>query len=214
LRLVRRGRKRKVFGIGLSRTATTSLNAALDRLGLRSIHFPSDPRTRREVLGQLANARTRLRLSVLRSCDALTDTPVCSTFEALDAGYPGSRFVLTVRDKEAWLRSCETYWGSGLGAFLRDQPEDPYAIYMAAIGQALYGSVGFDRERFSRAYDAYGERVASHFRGREHDLLVLDVFSGQGWSELCGFLGLAAPAEPFPFENRTPSGSPASAEPR
>lgn len=198
---MRRSGRKKVFGIGLSRTGTTSLNSALEILGLRSIHFPADPRTRRQILAFLANGGRRLRLSVLRSCDALTDTPVCATFEALDAAYPESRFVLTVRDKESWLGSCQAYWGSGLERFLRERPDDPYAVYIAAIGRALYGSVGFDRERFSRAHDDYRARVARHFRGREQDLLVLDLFSGQGWPELCGFLGRPAPDLPFPVEN-------------
>jgi hypothetical protein len=78
-------------------------------------------------------------------------------------------------------------------------------VYMAAIGRALYGSAHFDPERFSRAYDAYVERVDDHFRRRETDLLVLDLFAGQGWPELCAFLDHPAPDLPFPFENPSPS---------
>jgi Sulfotransferase domain len=195
-------RKPKVFGIGLSRTGTTSLNSALELLGLRSVHFPCDPRTRREIEGYLSNGGDRLRLSVLRRCDGLTDTPVCATFEALDAAYPGSRFVLTVRDdREAWLRSCELFWARAIDPFLRQQPDDPYAVYIAAIGRALYGSTEFDLQRFSRAYDAYRERVDRHFRGREGDVLVLDLFCGHSWPELCAFLDRPVPEAPFPFEN-------------
>jgi Sulfotransferase domain len=202
LPLLSRLGKSKIFGIGLSRTGTTSLNSALELLGLRSVHFPCDPRTRREIEGYLSNGGRRLRLSVLRRCDGLTDTPVCATFEGLDAAYPGSRFVLTVRsDREAWLRSCEAYWARAIDPFLRQQPDDPYAVYIAAIGRALYGSAEFDPERFSRAYDAYQERVERHFRGREQDLLVLDLFSGQGWPQLCAFLDRPVPGEPFPIEN-------------
>lgn len=199
---MRRRREGKIFGIGLSRTGTTSLNFALERLGFRSIHFPCDPRTRQEIGGFLAKGGKRLRLSLLTSTDALTDTPVCATFEGLDAAYPGSRFVLTVREKAAWLRSCETYWRTGLEPLLRERPVDPFCVYIRLLTRALYGSDGYDRGRFSATYDAYAERVARHFGGRGRDLLVLDLFSDQGWSELCAFLDRPEPGGPFPFENR------------
>jgi hypothetical protein len=208
--IVWRRRRSKVFGIGLHRTGTTSLNSSLQLLGLRSIHLPHDPKTQQEILGFLRDGGDRLRLSVLEHCDALTDNPVCATFEALDAAYPHSRFILTVRDKDTWLRSCETYWVRVVEPFLRSIPGNPFAVYVTTIGQALYGSAGFDLDRYSRAYDAYRERVDRHFRGREHDLLVLDLFSGQGWPELCAFLDRPALETPFPFENRTVSDSPAS----
>jgi hypothetical protein len=195
----------KVFGIGLSRTGTTSLNSAFEQLGLRSIHFPHGPETRKEIMGYLATGGGDLRLSVLADCDALTDTPVCATFEALDGAYPGSRFILTVREKDAWLRSCEAYWRSVIEPFLRDHPGSPFSVYVAAIGHALYGSGEFQVERFSRAYDAYHTRVDRHFRAREQDLLTLDLFSGHGWPELCPFLGRPTLDTPFPFENRAGS---------
>jgi hypothetical protein len=202
---VRWRRRGKIFGIGLSRTGTTSLHRALELLGLDSIHFPDDARTRREILGFLPGGGDRLHLSVLRRCDALSDTPVCATFEALDAAYPGSRFVLTVRDKQEWLISCQAYWSLGLDEFIHEQPDDPWAVYMGAIGRALYGVPGFDAGRFSAAYDAYEERVARHFEGREADLLVLNLFNGEGWPELCAFLDRPVPEMAFPHENRIPT---------
>ena len=140
-------------------------------------------------------------MRTLRSRDALTDTPVCVGFEALDATYPRSRFILTVREREAWLDSCEAYWRR-LESFLHGQPNDPYAVYMMSISTHLYGTPAFERDAFSRAYDAYHNRVARHFRDRERDVLRLDLFSGEGWPELCEFLGRPTPAGPFPFENR------------
>ena len=78
----------------------------------------------------------------------------------------------------------------------------PDAAYMRAIAEQLYGASTFARAEFSRAYDAYHARVAKHFVGREDDLLILDLFSGGGWPELCAFLGRPMPAGAFPVENR------------
>jgi hypothetical protein len=195
---------RKVFGIGLSRTATTSLNLALERLGLRSAHFPADAKTREEVGGCIRSECQGLRLSVLEVCDALTDTPVCATYKALDAAYPGSRFILTVRAKEDWLRSCERYWGAGLSAYIEEHPEDPLSGYIKLISEALYGSADFERDSFARAYDRYHADVADHFGGRDGDLITMDVTAGDGWERLCGFLDRPEPDEPFPAANRMP----------
>lgn len=194
--------KEKIFGIGLHKTGTSSLNAALRVLGLRPAHFPFDPTTREESLALLASGGDRLPLTVLRYCDGLIDLPGPATFEALDAAYPGSRFILTVRDREAWLRSCEAFWPSVIEPYLLDHPRDPFSIYLAAAMSALYGLPTFDREQFSRAYDAHMERVARHFRGRENDLLILDICSGDGWPQVCGFLRRPVPDLAFPFENR------------
>jgi hypothetical protein len=194
---------RKVFGIGLHKTGTSSLNTALRLLGLRPAHFPFDPRTQQESLALLASGGDRVRLTVLRYCDGLIDLPGPAIFEALDAAYPGSRFILTVRDREAWLRSCGAFWPSVIEPYLLDHPREPFSIYLAAAMGALYGLPTFDREQFSHAYDAHMERVTCHFRGRENDLLVLDICSGDGWPQLCGFLGRPIPDLAFPFENRT-----------
>src|SRR3954451_20670364 len=102
----------RIFGLGLSRTGTTSLTDALELLGYRTIHFPADGRTRNEMLAFFATTGGPLRLSLLESADALTDTPVCATFEALDATYPGSRFILTTREKDSWLESCRAFWAT------------------------------------------------------------------------------------------------------
>jgi hypothetical protein len=55
------------------------------------------------------------------------------------------------------------------------------------------------------AYSAYMQRVESFFSGPRRDkLLRFDVFKGDGWPELCDFLGRARPPDPFPWENRAP----------
>jgi hypothetical protein len=192
----------RIFGIGLPRTATASLSCALEKLGFRSLHLDLvDAITRREVLDHLTNG-AGLRLSALERYDAVSDAPIAATFEALDAAYPRSRFVLTVREKESWLRSCEWLWGQ-LEPYLREHPEEPYARFLAAVFGALYGDWSFDAERFARAYDAHRERVLSHFAGRR-DLLVYDICSGAGWEPLCKFLDVRPPRSPFPRVESVP----------
>jgi hypothetical protein len=190
----------RIFGLGLTRTGTSSLTRALNLLGYRSLHLPQDDRTKDEVKAFLAGGGDRLRLSVLKKYDALTDTPICAAFEGLDAAYPGSRFVLTVREKESWLESCQRFFWDWIDPWLLANPDNPSVDYIRAIHRKIYGTPTFDREQFSRAHDEYHERVRRHFRDRSEDLLTIDICAGEGWDPLCEFLALPHPGTQFPYE--------------
>jgi hypothetical protein len=194
----------RIFGVGLSRTGTSSLAQALSILGFWSLHHPHDDRTREEILSFLATGGDRLLLSVLKRLDAVTDTPVCATFEALDAAYPGSRFILTTRDKQSWLQSCRAFWATSLDPSVPDHSREHPDAYTNAICEKLYRGSKFDRARFSRAYDDYHERVRAHFHDRSGDLLTIDICAGEGWGPLSEFLDLPEPTTEFPRANPGP----------
>ena len=95
---------KKVFGIGMPKTGTSSLHTALEILGIKSIHYPHDEKTVREL--EAGN----YRLSLLDEYDALCDVPIPAIFAQLDECWPDSKFILTVRDQEEWLDSCENWF--------------------------------------------------------------------------------------------------------
>ncbi|MDQ6606860.1 MAG: hypothetical protein M3Z06_09990 [Actinomycetota bacterium] len=177
----------KVFGIGLSRTATRSLSFALQELGIPTIHFPSDQRT----FDQLSSGD--YALSVLAEAGAITDTPAAAFFAQLDTAFPGSRFVLTVRNPSAWLASCEKLWRYTTAA-----QRTPYHRF---INGAVYGTWEFTAERFRYVYQRHLNEVREFFRDRPGDLLELDICAGQGWEPLCQFLDLPRPPVPFPHRD-------------
>lgn len=195
-------RKPKVFGIGLSRTGTTSLTDALRLLGYSAVHFPQDNVTRAEVYRFLACRPASVSLSVLQEADALTDTPVCCLYQALDQAYPGSKFILTVREKPAWLRSCRNFWQRERDLEASATPDNPIVQYRRVTEKHLYGTPDYEAEGFEAAYDRYTAEVRGYFRDRPGDLLILDICGGQGWNELAPFLGLAIPQIPFPWEKQ------------
>jgi hypothetical protein len=187
----------KIFAVGLSRTGTYSLNEALRLLGHRSVHFPDDAATQAEITNFLARRPAELRLSLLASVDALTDTPVSATYQALDRAYPGSRFILTVREKESWLEACSRYWHGPLLQYL----DGPTGAYIRRINAAVYGAEHYDRIRFSSVYDAHITGVLDYFSARPDDLLVMRICDGDGWEPLCRFLATAPPRSAFPQLN-------------
>lgn len=206
-----------VFGIGLGRTGTTSLNNALIMLGYRAMHFPFDDATRREIADYVDSGAERIELTILREYDALTDIPVCCIYQGLDRAYPGSRFILTVRDKETWLNSCERLWTKLGEHMVRGDPEFVAVQYIGFLQRTLaqrtlayappstidgVQTAIFDREIFAQTYDAYHREVYDYFRDRPADLLTLNIVGGEGWETLAPFLGLPIPEKPFPFEMR------------
>ena len=175
----------RVFGVGLSRTGTTSLNAALVHLGYRARHFPSLSRLPGPI---------RIRRREYARYDAFTDLPPAFLFRELDARFPGAKFVLTVRDEDAWLASC--------ARFERFQPNASIARRILRLREAVYGCGHYDEERFRATYRRHLEDVRAHFAKRPANLLELDVCAGAGFEALCRFLDRPLPSLPFPHENR------------
>ena len=178
----------KIFGIGLSKTGTTSLASALGILGFKTRDYPG---LTTYTPGDLASIDPQ----VLEQNEALTDTPIPSFYRELDQRYPGAKFILTVRDMEGWLLSCKKQFTAKLA---EKQNDAHNRLFMD-----LYGTAIFDEEQFRRGYQRFVEGVIAHFKGREQDLLVLNVAAGQGWDELCAFLGKPVPEIPFPKANVT-----------
>jgi 3'-phosphoadenosine 5'-phosphosulfate (PAPS) 3'-phosphatase len=178
----------KIFGIGLSKTGTTSLASALEILGYRTKDYPGVPRY---VPGDL----TTLESGVLDAYDAFTDTPIPSLYKALDAKYPESKFILTVRDKDGWLKSCKKQFTQKLADI---QTEAHNRLFTD-----LYDCTVFDENKFLSGYERFVDGVLQHFKDRPHDLLVINVAAGEGWEKLCPFLGQPVPEMPFPKANVT-----------
>jgi hypothetical protein len=192
-------RKRTVFGIGLPRTGTTSLAAALKVLGMSTAHW-TNPLTS-ELLSE----------DDVQLFDALTDAPMCLEFEEYYRMFPASKFIYTVRPLESWVLSMKWQWQRMFG--IEEYGEFQRRVHTPAAfgyGRALCRiaqSLFLNYTDLAQAYEAYDLRVRRFFSDKPPDrFLVFDLFGGHGWRELCGFLGTHVPAIPFPFENRAPTG--------
>ncbi|SPE49447.1 hypothetical protein SNS2_1134 [Streptomyces netropsis] len=187
--------KPKVFGIGLSRTGTTSLTSALHTLGFDVVHYPADPATYATLLAGTA------RFPLLDRYDGITDITVAHCYQDLDLLWPGAKFVLTVREEESWLRSCRKHWERPVES--KAHRGQGYVDLQRFLRAAVYGCHAFHPERFRRVARRHAAEAARHFAGRDDDLLVLDIAAGQGYERLAPFLGVPVPDEPFPHRNRT-----------
>lgn len=178
----------KLFGIGLMRTGTFSLASALSELGLRVAHFDELRQSSTDYGGWVTGD---LDTNWIVDFDAVFDNPVPGLFPQLDKRYPDSKFILTLRDEESWLQSC--------GLYLSNIPAT--YEYRKLVRTAVYGMYSFNEERWRYVYRRQIEFVKEYFKNREKDLLIFDLFHGDGWEELCQFLNLKVPSYPFPNLN-------------
>jgi hypothetical protein len=180
----------KVFGIGLSRTGTTTLTLAMTKLGVRTIHYP----TTKNTLDLLANGI--FRLPILEDYDAITDIQTVPFYPQFDEEYPNSKFILTVRDIDSWLKSTKRH-------FKGKEREDRKTFRSIEnydqnwLRAAVYGTLVWDRSVFRQVYNKHNAAVMNYFEGRD-DLLVMDICAGAGWNKLCPFLGFDIPKYKFP----------------
>lgn len=192
-----KNRSNKIFGIGLPKTGTSSLNKALSILGYRSIHFC------RQLHNIIACGLPMSHLSKVlnpSSWDALTNSAE-HTYPLVDKEFPNSKFILTIRNKESWMESMKN-------SFKR------YTIInedgsVATTGMDLIrivhvrGHASYNGEYLPIMYDNHLRNAKHYFKDREQDLLVIDICGGEGWEKFCPFLGKDVIDIPFPHKNIT-----------
>ncbi|KAL6065311.1 Sulfotransferase family protein [Balamuthia mandrillaris] len=192
----------KVFGLGLSKTGTTSLKEALQVLGV-NCHKQTG------IMNDVFTSRHQpFSIDVIRRFDQLesvTDLPLPYFFEELAFIYPDAKFVLTVRDPASWWRSFEAHIernkisSSGSTEGVR---QNLRILHYGGVNPSQYVAV--------KAFLRHNQLVQSLIPPER--LLVLDVAkegeTGEAFAKLCRFLGVAeskCPSGAFPHANQMPS---------
>ena len=213
LRTAMRGRDggKKVFCVGWNKTGTTSLEAAL-----RSLGYATGLQARGERLKADWARRDFSRIVALcRTADAFQDVPFScdDTFRALDAHFPGSKFILTLRDNpEQWYESLVGFHSKIVGKGRVPTAQDlkafvyRYPGYLWESARLIYGadeSSVYDRRLYISCYLNHNRQVTEYFKDRPQDLLVLNVGQADAMEKLCAFLGRDYRGERMPHLNRS-----------
>jgi len=174
----------KVFCIGFHKTGTTSLELALKKLGYR---VKGSLGTKDPDIAEKVHA---MAYATAEEYDAFQDNPWPILYRELDERYPGSKFVMTRRPSESWIRS---------------QVKD-FALTETPMRRWIYGEDAGcpegNEETYVARYERHNREVLEYFAERPDDLLVFDLPKGDGWEKLCLFLGHDVPDEPFPHANK------------
>jgi hypothetical protein len=201
----------RVIGVGLHRTGSMSVKAALERLGFGPCYHGLEA-LRRSADGEhwLAAYEAGGEFDwpvIFDGYRATLDWPTAHFWEQLATAYPEAKILLTDRDPESW-------WNSHVAMFQRaaefeqevtDEEwqwaeESGYARMRTALGTSVAAT--FDGELSDKAhclkvFEQHNERVRRTIPAER--LLVYRV--QEGWEPLCEFLGADVPDEPFPRVN-------------
>lgn len=188
----------KVFGIGLSRTGTTSLTVALHRAGYSTYHALP------HLLDGAALARGSAKVDGwwADAYDAQTDIHAAVAYEQLAAAYPNAKFVYSTREPVAWARAMRRFMGAHAALFGWLQAAHDAGLSCVPAADALFrlaygeGWRAHGEAEWERRYAAHDAAVRHFFReggpqaGR---MLPISFVRGEGWETLAPFLGLRDP---------------------
>jgi hypothetical protein len=202
----------KVIGVGVGRTGTLSLKAALDRLGFGPCFHMRNvlDHPERLPLWEAAAAGSAVDWDeVFAGYESSVDWPGAAFWRELTAYYSDAKVILSVRDPERWYDSVrETIYqlfGGGTESPLAEEALQriPGIATMHAFNRKLVWDGPFlqgrfdDRDWAMRAFVRHNAAVQEEIAPER--LLVFDVSAG--WGSLCNFLGVDAPDEDFPRLN-------------
>jgi|GEM_PF-581732 len=195
----RTSRGPRLFGLGMSRTGTSSLERALQILGIACAHYEPD----RGVISYMEGRSPQLQLREWMAYQAIVDLPVPFLLRELDALFPGSKFILTTRPLESWQASCARHFRRRLvNRRLYRLRSSDWEHWDHAVTRFVFRQEEYDAEVFRRIFLESNARVLDWFKDRPQDLLVMDQNGGFEWPRLCAFLGCPVPDVPFPRVNQ------------
>ena len=180
----------KVFCIGFHKTGTSSLAKALETLGYNLCRRIKNIESKMEgesVLECLSNNSPDAILKAAKNFNAFADNPWVLLFKEVDKEFPGSKFILSIRSEEEWLKSVLSYFQS----------------YETEIRKLIYGKASplGNEQIYLERYRRHNQEVREYFKHRPDDLLLLRS-EQLDWEDLCTFLGKEIPDIAFPYENQ------------
>jgi len=185
----------KIFCIGMHKTATVSLATALEQLNIRTRHgYKKHSDLIKDAIYDEVDP-----LKYLENRHGIHDAyadlyAVRDHFVHLDQYYGDDcKFILTTREEDEWVGSVKRQ--------IEKRPNSPFFhhwYYQNEMQWRLY------KRMHEQAVHQYFFDTAQE--GDPSDILIMDITKGDGWKELCTFLGcdMPDPSKPFPHENKSP----------
>lgn len=163
----------RVFQIGFSKCATSSLAAFFNLNGVPALHhdFGNLAISMHEnaQAGKPLIAPEYNKYLVFTDMENLFDDPPINAamlyFKELDRQYPGSKFILNTRNKKAWLKSRVKHPVNKNGK----------TNLLAENARMLKLSEKEVLDLWSKEWDQHHREVIAYFKDRPQDLLIFDI---------------------------------------
>ncbi len=181
--------KNKVIGVGFHKTGTSTLGHCLQLLGYQHISHS------REAFLLYQASETSAILTLMAYFDSFEDWPWPLLYREIYARFPESKFILTTRaNEERWFASLANHVRRGAGE------EFKYRKYIYG-----YENPEDNNQAHIETYLHHNRAVREFFADKAGALLEVCWETGDGWHELCSFLGVEIPNIPFPHSNQAPN---------
>ena len=200
----------KIFCIGRNKTGTTSIAKLFLDLG----YHVAPQRPGDLLLKNWANNEFGEIIKFSRyGGQVFQDIPFSlpETYKHLDKAFPGSKFILTIRDSpEIWydsvIRSQSKLFGHG------KIPQDlmtatyTYPGYMWEVNQLIYHTPEndpYNKEILIGYYLKHNADVMDYFGNKSAQLLVLNLKEADAGKKIADFIGSKRIIHEVPWENKT-----------
>jgi len=173
----------------MNRTGTTSLRSAIKNFGYKTFGglYPKSSNSNQSY--KIQTVKQGIEKIQFYGNGFYWDDPWFMIYKELDMLYPKSKFILTWRSVESWIKSCTAYFGK------REEPA--FVWYYGA------SSVLGNEEIWMKSYKIHSTDVMNYFKDRPKDLLVLNICDGEGYDKIASFLGSSEKIDKkFPHRNR------------
>lgn len=176
-----RNKKVKVFGVGLSKSATTSMANAMTLLGYKTLHAD------RSLSAYVHHRGSPLNLSgFYDEFDSVWDLPTAVYYKELLQAYPDAKFILTVRDSKEWYESFKNY-------------QENYQYYrwgcvfperFKRLHEFVYGSRSIS-PMWIKSMEEHNAAAIDFFKNYPDQFMVLQFDDDNKWEKLCKFLDVS-----------------------
>ena len=217
----------------MNKTGTSSLRAVFQKIyGMRS----NQKKVEEISTIQIIRGNYAPLIEALNNLDFHQDLPVSQGiyYAGLDAVFPKSKFILTIREKEPWFKSIIKQYGRILVDLSSSQPAykdryifrgygqtwlsyffaDPIDILRSDLQKSDLDPSNLSPSQFSkefkeaclRVYTQRNQSIIKYFEQRPSDLLIIDISRENNIDKVTNFLNFPPFfSAPFPHVNATNS---------
>jgi hypothetical protein len=202
----------KYFCIGSNKTGTTSIEKAFKELGF----VVGNQRKAELLMNDYFENNFYNIIKYCKSAEVFQDVPFSctNTFKYIDAAYPNSKFILTVRDSpDQWYKSLTSFhaklFGQGNIPNWEDLKNTAYVYkgWTYNFIQKCYGLTDsdnpYDKIILTQHYEKRNQEIINYFKDRPNDLLVINLSEPDAYKNFCDFIGIKSSKNNFPWENKT-----------
>ncbi len=197
----------KAFCIGAHKTGTSTLKAVMSILG-----FDCAPQQEIEISTtyQVQKGNYRELFNKVSLYDFFQDSPFAqgSTYVALDAYYPNSKFIFTYRDPEQWFNSLIKFHQEILNKKVLGKSEienfgylrEDYTLknteyyYISEVDEKNDLEVNYNwellynKDHYIEVYKHRRDEIIKYFQRRPKDLLIIDITREKDINKITNFL--------------------------